>query len=164
MKTVSQGLACEDIMFEGQVDSAKRINLHYDYVERHYHVIVNLTGATARRYVCKACNKGCRRDVTNVYDQTRSDLWRAPRAPSPQSESPAPNVIDISGTKRVSRTTSRAPRIRKPLVNAGDVALRVGLSWSAETLNVISDIVKSVTRNRCRTSVLYEISEGCFAG
>ena len=31
-------------MFEGQVDSAKRINLIYKDVERHYHVIVNLTG------------------------------------------------------------------------------------------------------------------------
>jgi hypothetical protein len=40
-------------MFEGQVDSPKRINLLYDNVERHYHVIVNITGAMAKRLMYK---------------------------------------------------------------------------------------------------------------
>ena len=35
-------------MFEGQVDASKRINLLYDDVERHYHVITNVTGAMAK--------------------------------------------------------------------------------------------------------------------
>jgi len=60
-------------MFVGRVKSAKRLNLLYDDVERHYHVIANLTGAMARRYVCKAYNKSCRRAVTHVCDQTCSD-------------------------------------------------------------------------------------------
>ena len=51
---VYQGLSCEDIMFEWQVDSSK---LLYDDFEGHYHVITNLTVATARKYVCKGCNK-----------------------------------------------------------------------------------------------------------
>jgi len=38
-------------MFEGQVDSIKRLNNLYDYVERQYHVIAKLTGAMAIRYV-----------------------------------------------------------------------------------------------------------------
>jgi len=59
---VYQGLSCEDVMFEGQVGSVKRINLLYDDVERHYHVITNLTAAMARRYVCKGCHKSF--DVT----------------------------------------------------------------------------------------------------
>ena len=42
--TVYQGLACEDVIFEGQVDSPKKINLLYDDVEQHYHVIVNIKG------------------------------------------------------------------------------------------------------------------------
>ena len=42
--------------------------------------------------------------------------------PSPTSEFPALNVIDILGAKRVSRTTSRVPRIRNTLVSARDVA------------------------------------------
>jgi len=39
------GLNCEDIYFDGQVESEKRINLVYDDVKRHYHVINSLTGA-----------------------------------------------------------------------------------------------------------------------
>jgi len=46
--TIYQGLACEGMLFEGQFDSLKRINILYDDDERHYHVIVNITGAMAR--------------------------------------------------------------------------------------------------------------------
>jgi len=59
------GLNCEDIYFDGQGESEKRINLVYDDVKRHYHVINNITGAMARRYICKGCNKGCRRGETH---------------------------------------------------------------------------------------------------
>jgi len=59
------GFNCEDIYFDGQVESEKRINLVYDVVKRHYHVINNPTGAMARRYICRGCNKGCRRGVTH---------------------------------------------------------------------------------------------------
>ena len=48
-----QGLSCDNFMFEGQVDSSKRLNILYDDVERHYHVTANLTGAMAIRYVFK---------------------------------------------------------------------------------------------------------------
>jgi len=54
---VYQSLSCEDVRFEGQVESNKRINLLYDDIERHYHVITNLTVAMARNYVCKGCKK-----------------------------------------------------------------------------------------------------------
>ena len=72
------GLSREDPMFDGQVEPPKRINLLYDDVETHYHVISNLTGAMARKYVSKECNKSCRRDVTNVCDQTCSDCMVSP--------------------------------------------------------------------------------------
>lgn len=39
-------------------------------------MITNLTGAMARRYVCKGCNEWFRQDVTNVCDQKCSD-WKA---------------------------------------------------------------------------------------
>jgi len=55
--TVYQGMACKDIMFEVVVDFPKRFNLLYDDVEIHYHVIVNITGAMGKRFMCKACNK-----------------------------------------------------------------------------------------------------------
>ena len=48
---VYSGLNCEDIIFEGQVTSEKRVNLLYDGVKRHYHVIRNLlcpSGISAR--------------------------------------------------------------------------------------------------------------------
>ena len=76
--TVYQVLACEDIIFEGQVDSPKRINLLYDDVEQHYHVIVNITGAMAKKYVCNACKKSSASDATNRCEQTCSDCMTSP--------------------------------------------------------------------------------------
>jgi len=48
-RVVYHGLSCEDIMFEGQVDKSKRTNLHYDDVERHYHMITNVTAVIAKK-------------------------------------------------------------------------------------------------------------------
>ena len=53
---VYEGLSCDNIMFEGRVESSKRLNLLYYDVQQYYHVISNLTGAMERRYLCKACN------------------------------------------------------------------------------------------------------------
>ena len=39
---VYAGLNCDEIYFDGQVNSDKRINLVYDDVGHHYHVITNL--------------------------------------------------------------------------------------------------------------------------
>jgi len=75
---VYQGLGCDDIMYEGQVDSSKHLNLLYDDVERHYHVITNLTGAMAKRYIYNACHKSCGRDITHVCDQTCSGCMASP--------------------------------------------------------------------------------------
>jgi len=63
---VYQGLGCDDIMYEGQVDSSKHLNLFYDDVESHYHVITNLTGAMAKRNICNACHKSCGGDITRL--------------------------------------------------------------------------------------------------
>jgi len=65
-------------MFQGTVRSAKRINLLYDDVERHYHVITNLTGAMAKKNVCKASHKVYTREITHVCDQTCSDCMARP--------------------------------------------------------------------------------------
>jgi len=70
--TVYQGLACEDIIFEGQLDSPKKINLLYDDDEQHYHAIVNITGAMAKKYVCNAC-KYRARVMPHRCEQTCSD-------------------------------------------------------------------------------------------
>jgi hypothetical protein len=52
------GLNCDDIVFDDQVESEKRINLLYDDVANHYHVINNVTVALSRKYFCKDCDKG----------------------------------------------------------------------------------------------------------
>ena len=44
---VYSGLNCGDIILERQVTSEK-VNLQYDDVNRHYHVIANLTGAMSK--------------------------------------------------------------------------------------------------------------------
>jgi len=51
---------------------------NYDDVKRHYHVINNLTGAMAKKYLSMSCNKICRSDVTHVCDQTSSDCATSP--------------------------------------------------------------------------------------
>jgi hypothetical protein len=75
---VYEGLDGDSIMFEGQVESSERLNLLYDDVTRHYHVIGNLTTAMAKRYVCKACAKVCSRDTTHTCDQTCSECMASP--------------------------------------------------------------------------------------
>jgi hypothetical protein len=55
---VYSGLNCDSIMFQGHVESAKRINLLLDEVTRHFHFIGNLTGAMAKRFIFEGCNKG----------------------------------------------------------------------------------------------------------
>jgi len=54
------GVDCRDIIFDGQGTSEKRINQLYDDVNRHYHVIANLTGAMVKRYVYKALTRDVR--------------------------------------------------------------------------------------------------------
>jgi len=75
---VYEDFSCDNIMFEGHVVSNKRLNLLYDDVDRHYHVITNMTGAMAKKYVCKACNKSCRSDTANNCDPTCSECMTSP--------------------------------------------------------------------------------------
>ena len=64
-------------MYEGPVDSSKHLNLPYDDVERHYHVIPNITGAMAKStYVINVINVW--RDMTHACDQTCSDCMTSP--------------------------------------------------------------------------------------
>ena len=102
---VYQCLGCDDIIFEGQVDSSKRLNLLYDDVERHYHVIANLTGAMVKRYVCKACNKASKSDITHVCDQTSSNCMASPPCTFSDVRFPCDdcNILEVGS---VSLTTS----------------------------------------------------------
>ena len=78
MISVYIGLNCNNIMFEGQVDSTKTLNILYDDIDRYYHVISNLTAAMARRCVCNRCHKSRKSDVTHACDQKFSDCMACP--------------------------------------------------------------------------------------
>jgi hypothetical protein len=47
-------------------------------VTRHYHVIGNFSATMAKRFVCKACGKGCERNIKHTCDQTCSDCMVSP--------------------------------------------------------------------------------------
>jgi len=104
--TVYQGLRCDDIMFEGQVDASKRINLLYDDIERRYHVTINVTRAMAKYYVCKACNKSCSSEKHTSVNRRVAIVWPALRARSPKFVSPAMSETGILEVGRVSPSTS----------------------------------------------------------
>jgi hypothetical protein len=70
---VYSGLNCYCIMYQGHVEFDKRINLLFDEITRHYHVIGNLTGAMAKRYVCECCEQGCEYGVVHTCEQASSD-------------------------------------------------------------------------------------------
>jgi len=82
----------------------------------------------AKRYVCNACHKSCRRDITLVWTRLAAIAWRAFRARSPTFASPATAVTDILEFGRVSLTTSRAPQRENPYANVKDVARGVECS------------------------------------
>ena len=112
-------------IFEGQVDSPKRINLLYDDVEQHYHVIVNITGTMAKRFMCNACNKSSASDATHRCEQTCRDCMARPPCVFTAVRIPVQRVIDISGAKHVSRTTHSLRRTRNLFASARDVAVPV---------------------------------------
>jgi hypothetical protein len=66
---VYDGFDCNRIMFDGQTNSERRINLLYD-ATRHYHVIGSLTGLMAKEHVCPACNKNYNYATMHTCDQT----------------------------------------------------------------------------------------------
>ena len=73
---VYSGLNCVCIMYQAHVDSDERINLLFDEVTRHNHVISNLTGAMANR--CEVCNKCCKYGVVQTCEETCSDCMGRP--------------------------------------------------------------------------------------
>ena len=75
------GLQSEDVIFEGRVASERRVNLLYDDVTRHYHVIANLTGAMSKTYICAGCSKSCDSGVTHKCSEACSDCMSMHKYP-----------------------------------------------------------------------------------
>ena len=140
---VYQGFSCGCIMFEGQVESSERINLLYDDVHRHYHVITNLTGAMARRYVCKACNKGRRRDLTHVWDQMCSECMARPPCEFEGVRIPCDGCSGHFRSRSCFDNHKRKRENKKKLyASASDIAVRVEDSLHAKITSVTDDIFK----------------------
>jgi len=92
-------------MVERQIESPKGINLFYNNVERHYHMIVNITGALRRSTYVMHVTKHA--EVTPHIAVTRHlvIVSLGLRSPFPLSQFPPPSTIDILEAKRVSRNT-----------------------------------------------------------
>jgi hypothetical protein len=48
-----ESLRCDQIMFDGNTQLNKRLNLPFDHVTKHYNVINSLTGAMAKNTVVR---------------------------------------------------------------------------------------------------------------
>jgi hypothetical protein len=75
---VYSSLNCDNIMFDRHVELNLRLNVLYNNVNCHFHVITNLTGDMAQSYICKGRNKGCKRGVTHKCDVSCSDCTAVP--------------------------------------------------------------------------------------
>jgi hypothetical protein len=91
----------KDLVFDGQVETEKRINLLYDNVTHHYHVINSITGALSREFVCKGCNKGCQSGVIHRCQEACSDVCQFSNVHTMMVESRASRVIDSSGVAHI---------------------------------------------------------------
>lgn len=101
MKLVYSGLRYDSILLNDQIATLKRMKMLYDGY--HFHVLSNVTGAIAKRYVCFACNVGCERVEKHRCDElcdTRSAI--TPCIPN-NDNIPATGAPEISETPSTSR-------------------------------------------------------------
>jgi hypothetical protein len=61
------------MIFDGQVESEKIINLLYYDVTHHYHVINFVRDALLRQFVCEDCNIGCKSGEMHRCQEKCSD-------------------------------------------------------------------------------------------
>ena len=135
-------------MFEGQVDSPKRLNILYVEVERNYHVIAKLTGDMAKEHCVKDAAR--RVNATSRTSATRrvAIALSVRHAHSRSFESPATTAIGTLETPRVSRTTSCSHRMGNHVRNVSDVARRADGSRRAKSTNVSKVSVTPVRRTK----------------
>jgi len=101
------GSNCEDIYFDGGVESEKRINLVYDDVNKHFHVINSFTGAWRDNMYAEVVMKGV--DVTRRISVERrvASAGRFLHVCIPKNESRASPVTEILEVVRVSKNIRR---------------------------------------------------------
>ena len=135
-------------MFEGQVESAKRFNLLYDDVERHYHVITDLMSAMAKLYFCQACNKSWGETCRTYATRRVVTAWWARLAHLKIFAFPAKYATGTLEVRNVSIITRDVHRRKEPYVREIVVVARVEHLWRAKTTNVINDFARTVSRTK----------------
>jgi hypothetical protein len=125
-------LNCVEIIFDGMVDSERRLNLLYDDVTRHCHVIASLTGAMAKRYVCRGCGKGCQIGETHKCAHACSECMSVP--PFSFSGTRIPCLKSEACNKK--RKTNKQEA--RPSASARDCVTRAGAATTPErNMNVV---------------------------
>ena len=143
-----EGLNCDRIMFEGQVVSSKRLNILYNDLTRHYHVIGNLTAALANLYLCNACGNGCTRDVTHTIRRVVT-VWQALRVYQQEFESPVSKATDAFAARHVLIITRKNKVTKRPSVSVRGIACRATVaSQNEKSTNVTEGIAKYVSRTK----------------
>jgi hypothetical protein len=107
---VYEGLTCDQIMFDGRTDSPKRIHLHFDELSRHYHVINNLTGAMAKKYVLRLAIRDVSETLHTYVIRHVVIACQVRRVYRQGFESPVRNATDISGARNVTIITRISSR------------------------------------------------------
>jgi hypothetical protein len=112
---VYKGLNCAQILFDGQVESPKRLRLLFDDVTRHYHVRNYLTEAMAK---CTFAKRVIRiaSEATHTYVIIRVVIaCQVHHAYRQGFETPAAIATDISGVRPVTIIISQADDKRRSL-------------------------------------------------
>ena len=142
-------LNCDEIMFEGHVETSERLNLLYDEVTRHYHMIGDLTAAMAKGYVCKACSKGGRRDVTHTCDQTCSSCIASPPCVSTRVRIPCADCDRHFRSQICFANHKRRIGNKKPVCERKRQAVKCGeLVVSGKNTNAANTSVTCATRTQ----------------
>ena len=115
-------------MYQGNVESEKRVNLLFAAVTHHYHVIANLTGAMAKRYIFEGCNKACKYGVVHTCEQKCSDCMLHPLVNTRGLKFLVTYVTDTLGVRHASTTIKRKHELKERAhASCVIVAVRVAL-------------------------------------
>jgi len=132
---------------DSQVESEKRINLLYDDVKHHFHVIKNFKGALSRHYVCKGCNKGCN-GVTHRCQKTCSDCMSIPPCPYADVRIPCESCNRQFRSRTCFVKHKKNKLGKKTYVKRRGTAPHVIHSYLIKGTNISNHSVLSVTRTK----------------
>jgi len=101
------GSNCEDIYFDGGIESEKRINQVYDAVQRHFHVINSLTKRWLKGIYAKAVIRALNVARLISVERRVASAGRFVHVCSPKNEPRASPATEILEVVRVSKNIRR---------------------------------------------------------